>query len=71
MPKIGIKPPKGFYANGTEHDQKGRWNSGSLVRWIDDVLRPIGGSRRWSNTSQGTVPYRGLHAWLDLSRTNG
>lgn len=68
MPKIGIKPPKGFYANGTEHDQKGRWNSGSLVRWIDDVLRPIGGSRRWSNTSQGTVPYRGLHAWLDLSR---
>ena len=68
MPKIGIKPPKGFYANGTEHDQKGRWNSGSLVRWIDNVLRPIGGSRRWSNTSQGSVPYRGLHAWLDLSR---
>ena len=68
MPKIGIKPPRGFYANGTEHDQKGRWNSGSLVRWIDDVLRPIGGSRRWVNISQGTVPYRGLHAWLDLSR---
>ena len=47
MPKIGIKPPKGFYANGTEHDQKGRWvSSGSLVRWIDDVLRPIGGSQK-------------------------
>ena len=69
MPNISFKLPKGFYANGTSHDKKGRWTDGSLVRWIDNTLRPIGGSRRWVNVSHGTSAYRGKHSWLSLSKT--
>ena len=69
MPNISFKLPKGFYANGTSHDKKGRWTDGSLVRWIDNTLRPIGGSRRWVNVSHGTSAYRGIHSWLSLSKT--
>ena len=69
MPNISLKIPKGFYANGTDRDQKGRWNSGKLVRWIDQTLRPIGGSRRWVTTPLPSKNWRGMHAWLDLSKT--
>lgn len=69
MPNISFKLPKGFFANGTSHDRKGRWTDGSLVRWIGNALRPIGGSRRWVNTSHDNVAYRGIHAWLSLTKT--
>ena len=43
MTYIPIKLPAGFYKNGTEYEAKNRWHDGSLVRWLDGSLRPIGG----------------------------
>ena len=66
---ITIKIPKGIYANGTARNQKGRWNKGNFVRWIDDAIRPIGGVRRWVTVNQPSKKWRGIHSWLDLSKT--
>lgn len=67
MARLPIKIPKGFYANGTEFDQTGRWNSGNKVRWVDNALRPIGGTRRAHNLLAAQRPVRSLHSWQDLS----
>jgi len=53
---------RGFYRNGTDLEQAGRWRDGSLVRWRDNSLRPIGGWRE-RKTSFCTNPIRGMHAW--------
>jgi hypothetical protein len=41
-----IKVPPGFFRNGTNYESAGRWYDGSLVRWHDGRIRPIGGWRR-------------------------
>ena len=66
MTLIPIKLPAGFYANGTDLDSEGRWHDGSLVRWRDGSLRPVGG---WVEryTSAYAAPARGMIAWEDLS----
>lgn len=64
MALIPLDIPAGFYRNGTEIEQAGRWRDGSLVRWRDNSLRPIGGWRD-RKTSFCTNPIRGMHAWED------
>jgi len=59
---IEIQP--GFYRNGTERDAAGRWRDGSLVRWLDGSLRPIGGWRQRVDANFAEPP-RGALAWLD------
>lgn len=62
MPLIPLQLPAGFYRNGTDLEGSGRWRDGSLVRWREGSLRPVGG---WTprGTTSFTAPPRGLHAW--------
>lgn len=62
MTLIPLDIPAGFYRNGTDLEQAGRWRDGSLVRWRDNSLRPIGGWRE-RKTSFATNPVRGMHTW--------
>jgi len=62
MPLIPLDIPAGFYRNGTDLEQAGRWRDGSLVRWRDNSLRPVGGWQE-RKTSFCTNPVRGMHAW--------
>lgn len=68
MTLIPLDIPAGFYRNGTDLEQAGRWRDGSLVRWRDNSLRPIGG---WTDrkTSFCTNPIRGMHTWQSLNNT--
>ena len=64
MPLIPLDIPKGVYRNGTDLMSQGRWRDVNLVRWHEDVLRPIGGWRQ-----RGTVDFNGVSrkmiAWND------
>ena len=61
MPLLPLDIPAGFYRNGTDIEQSGRWRDGSLVRWLDGSLRPVGG---WSVRKNvfSTNPVRGMHS---------
>lgn len=61
---IPIDLPPGMYRNGTDLQSSGRWRSGSLVRWRDGVMRPVGGWRVRKDTELD-VPMRGAIAWQD------
>lgn len=62
MTLIPLDIPAGFYRNGTDYEQSNRWRDGSLVRWRDNSLRPIGGWRE-RKASFATNPLRGMHTW--------
>lgn len=68
MPLLPLDIPAGFYRNGTDIEQSGRWRDGSLVRWLDGSLRPVGG---WSVRKNGfsTNPVRGMHSWQSNNGT--
>ena len=59
---IEIQP--GMVGAASRLGAEGRWYDGSLVRWKDGVLQPIGGWRRQS-TATLTEPCRGEHAWIE------
>lgn len=62
MPLKPLDIPAGFHGNGTDLEESNKWNDGSLVRWLDGSLRPVGGWRiRIENVSDSTI--RGMHAW--------
>lgn len=62
MPLIPLQIPPGFYRNGTDLEGAGRWRDGSLVRWREGSLRPVGGwVQRVANAF--TDPVRGMHVW--------
>ena len=62
---MSLKPldiPAGFHGNGTDLEESDKWIDGSLVRWLDGSLRPIGGWRhRVDRITEKTV--RAMHAW--------
>ena len=66
MTLVPLDIPAGFYRNGTDLEQSGRWRDGSLVRWRDNSLRPIGGWQE-RKASFCTNPVRGMHAGVDGS----
>jgi hypothetical protein len=66
MTLLPLDIPAGFYRNGTDLEQAGRWRDGSLVRWRDNSLRPIGGWRD-RKVSFCTNPVRGMHTWEALN----
>lgn len=66
MPLIPLDIPPGMVRKGTDLQSSGRWRDGSLVRWKDGVLQPVGGwAQRGSATASGVV--RGAVAWRDNS----
>lgn len=68
MPFVKLDIPAGFYRNGTDLEQAGRWRDGSLVRWRDNSLRPIGGWQE-RKASFCTNVVRGMHTWEALDST--
>jgi hypothetical protein len=62
MALVPLDIPAGFYRNGTDYEQSNRWRDGSLVRWRDNSLRPIGGWQE-RKASFSTNPLRGMHTW--------
>jgi len=62
MTLVPLDIPAGFYRNGTDLEQSGRWRDGSLVRWRDNSLRPIGGWQE-RKASFCTNVVRGMHTW--------
>ena len=65
---IPLDIPAGFYRNGTDLEGSNRWRDGSLVRWMDGSLRPVGG---WAVRKEGftTNPVRGMHTWQSNNGT--
>ena len=68
MPLVPLDLPAGFYRNGTDYEGSNRWRDGSLVRWLDGSMRPVGG---WEARKNGFTknPVRGMHAWQDNNGT--
>lgn len=68
---MAFKPldiPAGFHGNGTDLEESGKWLDGSLVRWLDGSLRPIGGWRiRDESVTDKTI--RGMHSWQSNDKT--
>src|SRR5581483_6901160 len=40
---LPLKLPPGLYRNGTTYQAKGRWYDGTLIRFFEGSVRPIGG----------------------------
>tara|TARA_B100000575_G_C23143794_1_gene666971 strand:- start:2354 stop:5551 length:3198 start_codon:yes stop_codon:yes gene_type:complete len=68
MPIVPIDLQAGFYRNGTDLEGSNRWRDGSLVRWLDGSMRPIGG---WEARKNGFSehPIRGMHSWQSNNGT--
>ena len=65
MALLPLKLPAGVYRNGTEFEASNRWRDASLVRWVDNTMRPIGG---WEERdTMDTAAIRGMISWNDLS----
>jgi len=65
MALVPIDLPPGVYKNGTRYQTSGRWFDCNLIRWVDGMMRPIGG---WSRVTTAPIASkaRTLFAW----RTN-
>jgi hypothetical protein len=59
LPFVQFDPPQGFNANGTEFQQAFSWARGSLVRWFNGALVPVGGWQRREETV-GNTPISAL-----------
>lgn len=59
-----LKLQPGIYRNGTNYESTGRYYDGSLVRFFEGTIRPVGG---WRKIDQAQTALngkaRGLHSW--------
>lgn len=68
MTLLPIRLPPGMYRNGTELDAAGRWFDGNLVRWVEGMMRPVGGWQGRTTTAFAGKP-RAILTWRDNSAT--
>lgn len=68
MALLPIKLPPGIYRNGTELDASGRWYDANFVRWVEGMIRPIGGWQQRTTTQMSGKP-RGMITWRANSGT--
>lgn len=64
MPLIQLAIPAGIKKNGTDFECSNRWIDGSLVRWQNGSLRPVGGWGERYADIYSAAP-RGMIAWVD------
>ena len=62
MALIPLSIPPGVYRNGTELDSSGRWYDVNLVRWVEGMMRPVGGWQERTTTAL-TGKARGMLSW--------
>lgn len=61
---VKLEIPPGVYRNATQYSNSGRYWDTNLVRWVDGMLAPIGGWKKFSLTPVDGA-CRGLFAWRD------
>ena len=70
MALFPLKFRPGFFQPGTKYDAKGRWFTGTLVRWFEGVMQAVGG---WQTIDISGSPInltgvpRGAQAWRNNS----
>lgn len=62
---LPIDLPPGLVGDGTTYQAKGRWRDGTLIRWFDNTLAPIGGWTTRDGTVEGAP--RCIISWQDNS----
>lgn len=67
MPRVPMKLQPGMARPGTVYDARGRWYDGTLVRWFEGVMQPVGGWQKLQTSAPVDVnvgnPVRGSHVW--------
>lgn len=74
MDRTAIEFAPGVFRKGTFAQMAGRWYDTQLVRWVEGVLRPVGGIEDlllfWNTPEPGTPfpgfasPVRATHVWM-------
>lgn len=52
---VPLEIPPGVFRNATQYQTAMRWYDCNLVRWVDGVVRPVGGWARFTLTPIGSV----------------
>lgn len=66
MPLVKLQIAPGVYRNVTPYQAETRWRDTNLVRWVGEMMEPIGGWQKFSLTPVAGKA-RGLFAWRDNS----
>lgn len=66
MALLPLDIPPGFVRVGTDLQSGGRWREGSLVRWRNGAMQPVGGWFTRTASTANAAP-RGVIAWRDNS----
>lgn len=67
MTYFPLQLPPGIVRGANPDDSPGRWYDGSLIRWREGVMEPVGGWSRVTATALGST-LRRIHQWR---RNNG
>jgi hypothetical protein len=62
MTYMPIQLPPGIVRGANPDDAPGRWYDGSLIRWRDGVMEPVGGWSKVTTTALGSTA-RLIHQW--------
>lgn len=62
MTFMPLQLPPGIVRGANPDDNPGRWYDGSLIRWREGVMEPVGGWSRVTTTPLGSTP-RSIHQW--------
>lgn len=70
--------PPGIRRNGTRYQTRGRWFDCNLIRWVEGVMRPVGGWTRVGSTTfarkvRALFPWatNGGNRWLAIAHSAG
>lgn len=62
MTYMPLQLPPGIVRGANPDDTPGRWYDGSLIRWREGIMEPVGGWSRVTTTPLGSTP-RAIHQW--------
>lgn len=62
MTLMPLQLPPGIVRGANPDDAPGRWYDGSLIRWREGVMEPVGGWARVTSSPLGSTPRR-IHQW--------
>ena len=62
MTFMPLQLPPGIVRGANPDDAPGRWYDGSLIRWRDSIMEPVGGWAKVTTTALGST-LRRIHQW--------